>query len=148
MPKHTLGEIPLLINKLEKWKREKIYPNALHTALPWMLWRERTWGTIPLPLQRKIRYMTVWGTQVTLSLWVQMRCIPECWGTWLTQSPRHYRWYLKSHGTQVKFLTTRKKATSHPFLRKVERMTWRPIYLSDLPFCQGRSWNRSSWKLC
>jgi len=33
------------------------------------------------------------------------------------------QWYLKSHGSQVNSLLTRKKAMSHSFLRRVERMT-------------------------
>jgi len=39
-------------------------------------------------------------------------------------SPSHSQCYLKSHGNQVKSLVTgKKKAISHPFLRRVERMT-------------------------
>ena len=41
-----------------------------------------------------------------------------------------------------------KKATSHPFLRRVKRMISGTIDLLVSPLCQERSQNISSWKLC
>ena len=41
-----------------------------------------------------------------------------------------------------------KKATSHPFLRRVKRMISGTIDLLVSPLCQERSQNISSWKPC
>lgn len=44
-------------------------------------------------------------------------------------------WYLKNHGNQVECLVTARKAVSHSFLSKVERMAQGIIELSASPLC-------------
>jgi len=41
-----------------------------------------------------------------------------------------------------------KKVKSHPFLKRLKKMTLGATDLSVSPLGQGRTWNRSSWKLC
>ena len=43
-------------------------------------------------------------------------------------------------------LVTRNKATSHPFLRRVKRITLEITNLSVSPLYWERLWSRSSWK--
>ena len=58
----------------------------------------------------------------------------------------HSWWYLNSHGSQVKTQMTGRGNVAPIFMK--DRKEGPGNYdLSGSPLCQGRLWNRSSWKL-
>lgn len=126
----------------------------MHTFCLWV----KSWGqgsNVPATESKNQVHDYLRKMNIPNGLWVPIRCILESWGNWLMQVIKP-QWYLKSHGSRVKFLLTGKKKKEkeikHPFLRKIERTPkgttdlWATWSSNKCSCSFPGSWTRGSFK--